>query len=193
VQRETVETVAIAVLCILALSVAAATLESSTAGGDGGGLVGDLLEWLPIPDPMAQERSADAGVAPAEAGEHGAGATIEGDGGERRSADAADQADLGAAGGVQEGEGAADRTERHPGVLEPLDPIGRGVPLEGDDEDGAAVGADRVGDGGSQRPAAGEQTQLRGHRAQRRGAPAGWQISRTPRSWMKATISMTRG
>ena len=65
-QRETVETVAIAVLCILALSVAAATLESSTAGGDGGGLVGDLLEWLPIPDPMAQERSADAGVAPAD-------------------------------------------------------------------------------------------------------------------------------
>jgi hypothetical protein len=52
----------VAVLCILALSVAASTLDSAEGGGGEGGLVGTVAGWLPIPNPTASEQSHSAGV-----------------------------------------------------------------------------------------------------------------------------------
>jgi hypothetical protein len=52
----------VAVLCILALSVAASTLDSAEGGGGEGGLVGTVAGWLPIPNPTAQERSESGGI-----------------------------------------------------------------------------------------------------------------------------------
>jgi hypothetical protein len=62
VKRDSLEMAVVAVLCILALSVAASTLDSAEGGGGEGGLVGTVAGWLPIPNPTAQERSEGGGI-----------------------------------------------------------------------------------------------------------------------------------
>jgi hypothetical protein len=62
VERDTVRTVVVAVLCILALSAAAATLDSAQGGDGDGGWLGAVVDWLPLPSPTADEPPEDMGA-----------------------------------------------------------------------------------------------------------------------------------